>query len=105
MALDFQLAAVKFTDGLDTRTQPKLVVPGKWLALDNLAISQKQTPERRDGVTNLIAGRTGNGLALRNEQLIAINSEKVYSPSFASQTAPQVTGTNGCVGIAKKEVQ
>lgn len=104
MALDFQLAAVKFTEGLDTRTQAKLVVPGKWAKLDNLTMAEDQTPRRRDGVTNLVAGRTGNGLSTYAKQLLAINGGDVYSVSKSLSTANIVSGKVGYVGIAKKEI-
>ncbi len=103
--LDYQLAAVKFTEGTDTKTQAKLVVPGKWNKLDNLTLSQDETPKRRDGVTSLVSGRTGNGLATHNNQLLAINGGDVYSVVKANSTANQVTGRHSFIGISKSEVQ
>lgn len=103
--LDYQLASVIFDKGLDTHNQKKLVVPGKWNVLNNLTLQENGTPIRRDGVTNLVAGRTGNGLATYNNQLLAIDGEDVYSVSKALSTANQVSGAHGFVGIAKKEIQ
>lgn len=103
--LDFQLAAVKFTQGLDTRTEKKLVIPAKWNKLNNLMLSESGSPRRRDGVTNLVSGRTGNGLAPYNNQLLAVSGPKVYSVSKALSTAPEVSGLYSNFGVAKREIQ
>lgn len=102
--LDFQLAAVKFTQGLDTFSQKKLVVPGKWNKLDNLSLTEDGTPQRRDGVASLVSGRTGNGLATWNDQLLAVNGPLVYSVSKALSTANLAVGRYGNVGVSKREV-
>ena len=55
MALNFQTVDVKFTKGLDTKTQAKLVIPGKWQQLENCTLEDNGTPQRRDGSIALVA--------------------------------------------------
>src|SRR5262245_24563368 len=74
MPLDFQTVDVRFTQGLDTRTQKKLVMSGKWTALTNYSLSKDNTPVRRDGAQTIIAAQNGNGLLQRNEELVTINA-------------------------------
>lgn len=77
MPLDFRTVDVKFTEGLDTKTQSKLVVPGKWLQLTNLVMSDDDTPQRRPGNRALVSNQNGNGLALRNDELLVINQHRL----------------------------
>ncbi len=103
--LDFQTVDVKFTQGMDTRTQRKLVVPGKWDELFNLTLSDDNTPQTRPGHATLISTARGNGLATYNEQLLTISGPVVTSVSLATNSATTVAGLIGNVRVSKAEVR
>lgn len=107
MPLDWQVFDVKFMRGLDTRTQPKFVLPSKWRALNNLTLAADNTPRRRDGIASLISGENGNGLATRNNELLVVNGSTVDSVSLATSpvSAQARSGQLGYVGLAKQEVE
>jgi hypothetical protein len=104
MALDSQVASVAFTEGLDTRTQAKLVVPGKWLQLFNYSQSVNGALERRCGVAPVGSGITGNGLALHGSELLGINSGAVstVSSAAAGPAAKQAPGELPYVEVGTK---
>lgn len=87
--LDWQLVDVRFTQGLDTKTQAKLVIPSKWAKLENVTLTKDGTPQRRDGMAVLAAAATGNGLAQRADELLVVNGSAVSSISIA-KTPPIV---------------
>lgn len=105
--LDFQTVDVKFDQGLDTKTQAKLVLPCKWNQLQNVTLSKDNTPRRRDGITPLVSSANGNGLATYNNQLLVVNGSAVSSVSTASTpaVANPVSGLLGYVGVSKTEVR
>lgn len=107
VSLELQTVDVKFTKGSDTRTQRKLVVPGKWDTLVNYALSEDNTPQRRDGVQPLVPTRDGNGLATYNAQLLAINGGYLYSVSTAPTVDAAIScpGRVGYVSISKQELE
>lgn len=79
MSLDFQTVDIRFTEGLDTKTQPKMVLPSKWNKLENCTLSEDDTPTRRDGIAALVATANGNGLATYNKELLVVNGSAVSS--------------------------
>ncbi len=105
MPLDFQTVPVAFTQGQDTRTQQKLVIHGKWLSLINYSLSADNTPRRRDGSAQLVAGTIANGLALHGSELLAVAGQQLssYSPGQAAMEAK--TGEMSFVSVSKTEVQ
>lgn len=108
--LDFKVVDVKFTEGQDTKTQPKLVLPGKWTSLINMTLSKDRTPRTRDGHGILLASSAanGNGLALYNDQLLTISGPTVKS--FAPTSGTLTTTNNGTavnyghIRVTKSEV-
>ncbi len=107
--LQFQNVDVKFTDGLDTKTQSKLVLPGKWLELNNATLADDFTPKRRDGINALVTSATtgsGNGLATFNDELLTINGQTVKSVSLATTpaTLTAVAGELGYVKVAADDI-
>lgn len=103
--LDFQVVDVKFTQGLDTKTQAKLVIPGKWNQLNNISIADDNTPKRRDGVTALVATRNGNSLATYNNELLAISGPSAFTISnVGTPAATSVPGVVGNVFVSKSEI-
>lgn len=102
--LEFQLVDVKFTQGLDTRTNKKLVLPGKWESLENLTLTQDFTPKRRDGMVNITV-TTGNGLATFNEQLLLISGDTVSTVSSIPTLATVLpAGQYAYAGIEKTSI-
>lgn len=102
MALDFQNVDVRFfRDGLDTRTQKKLVVPGKWLELQNVRLAPDDTPQLRAGLTPLIASIAGNGVVVRDNQLLALTGETARSISVNGE-AGTIPGETGYVQVEGK---
>lgn len=106
MPLEFQTVPVAFTKGADTKTQKKLVLPGNWVTLQNLTLSEDGTPRTRDGTAPLVAGANGNGLFQHNEQLLVASGPFASTVSLAgTDNAYVVGGKLGNVGIAKQEVR
>ena len=104
--LDFQTVPIAFTKGMNTKTQPKLAVPGEWDTLENLSLAENGTPRLRDAWRPLVAAQNGNGLATHNDQLLTINGPTVASISTGgTDQAVTVSGMPGYVGIAKHEVR
>ena len=62
MALDKQVVGVNFTQGLDTQTDKRLVLPGKMVALQNATMSEADTYKRRNGNTTMVSGTTPSGV-------------------------------------------
>lgn len=110
-SLEFQVLPIVFDKGLDTTTQKKLVVPGKWDILENLSLSRDNTPQRRDGFTALVPTANGNGLATHNNELLTIAGGAVSSVSTAptlqggAATATQVDGNYAFVEVDKSEIK
>lgn len=106
MALNYQTVDVKFTAGLDTKTQAKLVIPGKWKQLINCTLSTDNTPTRRDGIAVLVAAASSNGLAVHKNELLTISGPTVSSISTGgTDQAKAVSGKIGFVGVSKQEIR
>jgi hypothetical protein len=109
--LDWQVVDIEFRQGLDTKTQKKLVVPGKFRTLENLRLSENYSLERRDGTVALVGSANGNGLATYDNQLLTINGGIVSSVIQANGTVVQVPGSTasngraGYVAVQKSEVR
>ena len=105
MALDFQLVDVKFTDGMDTRTSPKLVVPGKWNLLRNCSQANDGTLLKRNGHAALVATANGNGLATFDAELLALNGSVLSSiTNGTTPYASVVTGQTGFVDVGVQQI-
>ncbi len=105
MSLEFQTVDVRFTKGLDTKTQPKLVIPGEWSQLQNCSLCEDNTPQRRDGIVALVAAATGNGLATHGAELLVVNGQTVSSVTTAQLDAVVAkSGELGYVSMDKSEV-
>lgn len=110
--LDFQTVDVRFENqGLDTKTQQKLVVPGKWLQLENVSLAPDYTPRRRDGHQKLVADANGNALMTHGEELLVINETAVSTVSTtnpgtgtAVNKVATVTGSFANVLIGKESI-
>ncbi len=103
--LDFQTVDVRFDKGLDTKTEKKLVIPGKWNQLNNCSLCDDGTPRRRDGITGLVPAATGNGLATYNDELLVVNGPTVSTLSTGGvDQVKAVSGEYGFVGVDKLEI-
>lgn len=103
--LDFQMVSVDFTGGLDTRTNPKLRVPGKWDLLTNCVNSRDGSISKRDGVRALVSDLNGHGLATFDDELLAINGTNIYRTTInPSVGAALVPGQMPCMHIEKRNV-
>lgn len=114
MPLDFQLVDIAFTQGMDTHTNKKLVVPGKWNLLRDCTLSEDGSLTKRDGITSMISGATGlgNGLATFNNELLTVNGSVVRSvssptlnPGTVAPTAQLMPGQLGFVDVTKKQIR
>src|SRR3972149_1460984 len=103
MALEKQIVGIDFTQGLDTQTDERLVVPGKLLTLQNMTFSTNNALSRRDGWAPLVAGTNANGLVVFNNELLAISGSTVSSWSTA-KNAFQSVGSTSPIYINKEPV-
>lgn len=99
-----QIVPIAFEKGQDSRTNPKLVVPGKWLSLINYSLSQDNTPRRRDGSSQLVQA-TANGLATHGSELLAISGSAVSSYSPGQSALARVLGETAGVNISRAPIQ
>lgn len=105
MALDSQIVDVKFVQGMDTKTNKKLVVPGKWNLLRNCTLADDGSILKRPGVTGLVPGSTGdgNGLATFGTELLTVDADVVSSvsspTSFPSKREPAAYPAGGQLGF------
>lgn len=103
--LEFQQVVVDFTGGVDTRTNQKLRVPGKWDLLTNCVLSKDGTITKRDGVRALVADANGHGLAIFDDELLTINGTNVRTIATSpTNTSVAVPGQIACLHVEKKEV-
>lgn len=91
MALQKSLVPVLFAGGLDTKSAKQLVVPGKFLVLENCIRRKLGRVEKRFGFEALGQGvvgadsiASGIRLARLNDDLVLMNSERIYSHSPAN---------------------
>ena len=103
--LEFQTVDVKFTQGLDTKTEKKLVANGKWNILENCTLTEDRTPRRRDGITSLVTAANGNGVTSLNNEILTINGQTLSSVTTGQLDAVVAkSGQLGYVQVEKSEV-
>lgn len=92
MALDKQNIPINLGQGVDTKTDPKHVLPGKLLRLVNGRFRKRNRIEKRPGyalLSNLTVGGTalgeGDSLAVYKDELLQYNNQNLYSYSSNSQ--------------------
>lgn len=81
MALEKQNMSISFAQGLDTKTGPRQVVPGKMLVLTNSKFTVGQEFTKRNGYPLLTAtlDGVGNGLASFRDELIGFGQLELDS--------------------------
>lgn len=84
--LQKQSITLNFGSGLDTKTDPKLVVPGKLLELQNGVFKKGGAISKRNGMDELSSETTsltevpaGESGAVFNDELLRFGAQKVYS--------------------------
>lgn len=90
--LNKQNIAINFGNGVDTKTDPKLVQAGKLLQLENGVFRKYGRIDKRNGYL-LLSNETltqdtlvgGSGLAIFKDELLQYNKQQVYSFSKGSQ--------------------
>jgi hypothetical protein len=114
MALEFTTVPVDFTKGLDTRSNPKLVLPGDWNLLENCTLAVDGALTKRDGHVAMVASAQveatkGHGLVEFDDELLVINGPKVSritspdNPSVATQ-AVQLSGLLPFLHLTRESV-
>ena len=111
MALDRQDIPITFTGGLDTKTDPKQVMPGKFVALENgVFVSAKQISKRygyaglaRDVESGGPAITNGSALLNFKNELGLFNGTKLYSYSPATMRYTD-KGTATSIDLSVKSV-
>jgi hypothetical protein len=75
MPLQKQIVPIQLGDGLDTKTDPKQVVPGKMLTLENCSLKKIGKYKKRNGFTQLANfGTTCTGFVTKKKDLLAFGS-------------------------------
>lgn len=86
MPLQYQTIPVSFSGGLDQKTAEQLVVPGKFLVLENCVRRKLGKIQKRNGFTNLSRNVVGGGtivsgdlLSKLNNDVLQTSGDKLYS--------------------------
>jgi hypothetical protein len=93
MSVDKRNISISFGQGIDTRTDPNQVMPGKLISLTNATLSQNLSLQKRNGYqpystfTTAVASST-----LNNAKLAVFNNQLV---TFCGKTCSIATGANG----------
>lgn len=93
MALQKTVVAISLKSGLDTKNDPKQVIPGKLLKLENGIFSEGMQIRKRNGnaaLGSFIEGSTasltvGTALATYNKELVLFTGNELYSYSNSTQ--------------------
>lgn len=80
MALQKQIIPISFAQGLSTKDDPKQVIPGKMLELENCVFTKGKQFTKRNGHRSLgRAGTTGSALTSYLDELVAFDGLNVRS--------------------------
>lgn len=92
MALDKQVIPIAIGQGLDTKTDPKKVIPGKLLVAENMVFTTPGLLKKRNGFESFsksIVGSTstidtGSALANYKSELLVFSGSELYSRSSST---------------------
>lgn len=110
-ALQSQVVPVNLVQGIDTKTDPKVVVPGKLLTLENATFDGPENLTKRNGYTpfstSVMGGGTiaaGVGLAAYKGELALADGTNLYSYAAGQAAFSPSKGTYQPVSLAVKPV-
>lgn len=86
MPLNKQNVSISFAQGLDTKVDPKQVVPGKLLELENVVFTTGMEFNKRNGYGKLAKLDAGVNLANFKNELVAFDGSALQSYSPSNQT-------------------
>lgn len=90
MPLQKQLVPISFAQGLETKSDPKQVVPGKLLELENCRFTKTNELIKRNGYEELPSiGTQGSAIASYQDELLAFDGLNVSSFSESLDTFTQ----------------
>lgn len=95
--LEKQTLPIAFGQGIDTKTDPKQVIPGKLTDLQNGSFQTNKEIRKRPGYSSLPSLSAGVGIQSYNDELISLDGSSLYSynSNGASQalkgTCPNLT--------------
>lgn len=106
MALETQVVGIDFTQGLETRADERLVMPGKLAVLQNGTLSKTGAITRRDGLATLATfpGPTRGHVATFNNELVGIQGPNLYSYDAQAGALTSKGKLSNCT-VTKKSVQ
>ena len=96
MALQFQVVPINFGQGVDTKTNEKLVVPGKLTELKNAVFTEGGTISKRNGYTQLGTATLGGGAPIGPS-----NALPVFAPDAGVNELIQI-GDNSLYSYANQ---
>jgi hypothetical protein len=92
MALQDQVIPISFGEGIDTKTDPKAVVAGKFLRLENAVMTSPKSAAKRNGYTEIPLAIQGGGTITNpkliksyKDELVCAASGSIYSYSPTQQ--------------------
>lgn len=103
MPLDKQLIPLSLGIGIDTKTDPKQVVPTKLLSLHNAIFGEGGAINKRNGYNSLNSISAGNAIASFQDQLVALDGFNLSSYS-ANQDQFNNVGKKTSIDISKKNI-
>lgn len=96
MALDSQNLPISFGQGLDTKTDPKQVVPGKLIVLQNASFKTLKEIRKRDGYATLTkniqnGGTVSSGVGISSylDELVSLDGQVLYT--YSSELNVQIS--------------
>jgi len=93
-----------FAQGIDTKTDPKQVLPGKLLVLQNATFANPKELRKRNGYDLLSSSLSGgNALSAFKNQLVATDGQSLYSWS-GEESAPYNQGACVACDVATQSI-
>lgn len=109
--LDKQVVPISFAQGLDTKSDPKNVIPGKLTLLENGIFNEGKAIRKRNGysaLSNSILGSTSTigvsqGLFAYNEELLRFSNFKLYSYSESNDSWAD-KGSAASINVSQRQI-
>lgn len=101
--LDFQLVDLKMTQGVDTKTQNKLVVPGKFNSVSNMSFADEISMKKRNGMS-LLSEVQSTSINTINDELVLTYGSRLSTVNSASPQIPLQNAVNTVVRGASTSI-